>query len=444
MRAAGRAQPPLDLDLLMQDALNDHRAGRLFDAELQYCRILEQIPEHPAATHFLGVLRHQSGATEEGIRLVRTSIELLPGQGDWHNDFGNILASVKRDEEAAEAFMAALQIDPNNPVVWNNLGAVLQRTGQLDEALLSFENAIALEPGFADALRNLGNLQTLVGRGDDAARSYCTAYVLHPDPAKPRQMIGIAYYALGRIDEAAQNYRLWLQEEPGNPIARHLLAASTGEDVPERAANAYLEKHFDEFAKTFDAKLVKNLSYRIPELAGQAMRDLAIPARSLRVLDAGCGTGLCGQYLAPYAKSIIGVDLSAMSLAVAAEKAAYDELVKTEIIAYLLSSVTPFGLIAAADTLVYFGSLDGFLQAAADRLEEDGLLIASVEELAAPNSGFTINPSGRYSHSREYLIAAIAAAGLTLHSMAAVDVRIELGKPVKGFFLVARKCRSLR
>lgn len=279
---------------LVERALDAHLAGQLDAAESQYRRVLEQFPDHPSATHFLGILLHQKGHSEEGVLLVRKSIDLVPELEDWHNDLGNILAASKRDDEAAAAFMAALQINPNNPVVWNNLGAVLLSGGQVEEATISFENAIALDPGFEDAL-----------------------------------------HTLGRIEEAAQVYRLWLREEPANPIAQHMLAACTGQDVPEQAANAYVETHFDQYANTFETKLVDSLSYRIPEKAGQALKNLAIPAGTLNVLDAGCGTGLCGPHLAPYAKHLVGVDLSAKSLAVAAEKAVYDELVKAELVEYL-------------------------------------------------------------------------------------------------------------
>ena len=31
-------------------------------------------------------------------------------------------------------------------------------------------------------------------------------------------------------------------------------------------------------------------------------------AKQLDVLDAGCGTGLCGPLLAPYARRLVGVD----------------------------------------------------------------------------------------------------------------------------------------
>ena len=38
------------------------------------------------------------------------------------------------------------------------------------------------------------------------------------------------------------------------------------------------------------------------------------------MLDAGCGTGLCGPLIAPHARRLVGVDLSGQMLAHARER----------------------------------------------------------------------------------------------------------------------------
>ena len=428
-------------NLVVDAALRAQCAGRVDEAESQYRNVLRQFPEHPAALHFLGILLHQKGQSHEGIALVRQSLDLVPEKEDWHNNFGNLLAAEQRDEDAAAAFMAALEIESDKPIVWNNLGAVLLRADQLENAALAFENAIFVDPGYEEALNNLGHVQTRQGKTVEAALSYCAAYVVHPTPEKSKQMLGTAYYSLGRIEEAAKIYRSWLDDDPDNPIARHLLASCSGRDVPDRASDAYLEMQFDNTAQAFDSKMIGGLDYSIPETTGRSLTALAIPAGSLAVLDAGCGTGLCGPYLAPFSKHLVGVDLSGKSLALAAEKHVYDELVKTEIVAYLTATATRFDLLVAADTFIYFGSLDSFLQAAANALGNGGLLIASIEECVS-GADFMLNPSGRYSHRRDYVEKSFAAAGFELHSVTAVDIRLELGKPARGLFLVAKKSGS--
>ena len=114
-----------------------------------------------------------------------------------------------------------------------------------------------------------------------------------------------------------------------------MLAACSGRDVPARASDAFVEKTFDSFAASFDAKLA-SLGYRAPALVAEMLAHAGLDAsRSLDVLDAGCGTGLCGPLVAPYARRLVGVDLSEAMLARARARDVYDELVKGELTAYL-------------------------------------------------------------------------------------------------------------
>ena len=146
-----------------------------------------------------------------------------------------------------------------------------------------------------------------------------------------------------------------------------MLAACSGRDVPARASDAFIEKTFDSFAASFDAKLAK-LSYRAPALVAEMLADSDVEAsKSLDVLDAGCGTGLCGPLIAPYARRLVGVDLSARMLAQARARNVYDELVKRELTAYLRDSTGAFDVIVSADTLVYFGPLEDVVAAVSER-----------------------------------------------------------------------------
>ena len=98
-----------------------------------------------------------------------------------------------------------------------------------------------------------------------------------------------------------------------------------------RASNGFVERTFDSFAASFEAKL-EQLSYRAPALAAAMLEESGLEAsKQLDVLDAGCGTGLCGPLLAPYARRLIGVDLSEGMLALAKEKHVYDVLIKGEL-----------------------------------------------------------------------------------------------------------------
>jgi predicted TPR repeat methyltransferase len=281
-----------------------------------------------------------------------------------------------------------------------------------------------------------------MGRIEEGVACCCHAITVMPRNSTAKRLLGMAYYALRRIDEATAVYREWLEEEPGNAIAKHMLAACSGMEVPSRAADAFVEETFDKFADSFDAKL-ERLTYRAPQLVTEALLALAGPAKKdMTVLDAGCGTGLCGPLVAPYARRLDGVDLSGRMLAKAEQRRVYDELVKGELGAFLASRSDSYDLVLSADTLVYFGQLDDVLAAAHAALRPGGLLIFTVETLADDadeGSGYRINPHGRYSHSRNYLRRAVEAAGLQKVDVAAVIPRTEGGQPVHGYLVTGRK-----
>ena len=116
------------------------------------------------------------------------------------------------------------------------------------------------------------------------------------------------------MHEAIEVLREWARLEPSNPTAAHLLAACSQTEVPDRASDGFVRAAFDALAETFDDHL-RDLEYRAPDLVAAAIRsDLGAAHAALDVLDAGCGTGLCGAFLRSYARRLVGVDAMVCSL----------------------------------------------------------------------------------------------------------------------------------
>ena len=418
-----------------------HAAGSLADAEAAYRLILAEQPRHAEAQHFLGVLLHQRGDSQEGIALILGALEIDAGDASRFNDLGNILVQTGDLANAATAFQASVQLNAGDANVLNNLASVLHRQQDYAGAEQAYRDALRTDADFAPALNNLAALLAETGREEESSLFSCRAFVLPPLAEKPAKMLGIAYYRLGRIAEAARCYREWLRVEPESALARHYLAACTGEAVPARASDEFLTAVFDDLAGSFDEKLVGKLAYRGPAIVASLLAGTLTANGALDVLDGGCGTGLCGPVLAPYARRLTGVDLSLGMLEKARQRKLYDELVEAELTVYLEGRKRDFDLIAMADTLIYFGDLTALFAAVGQALRPAGAFAFTIEVVAEPAQGevdYRLSPSGRYGHSARYVAQALAAAGFVRLRCDDVVLRTEFCTPTQGLGLLAR------
>jgi predicted TPR repeat methyltransferase len=430
----------LTLDEALSIALVLQQADQWAAAADIYRSILEVAPEHADALHFSGVLAHQQGRSDEAVTLIERSLEHEGEHADWHSNLGIVLQEQLRIDEAIAAYRRAIELDPSHANAHSNLGVVLRAKGELAEAEAAYRTAIRIDPEHVDAYHNLGVLLNAQQRPREAALCFSKVITLRPKHPEARRLLGLAYCTLGEVDQAVEIYEEWLKEDPGNPVARHMLAACSGREVPTRASDAFIETTFDSFADSFDSRLAK-LLYRAPTLIVEMLRRSdGDPSKRLDVLDVGCGTGLCGPLLAPYARRLVGVDLSGRMLARARERKVYDELVKDELSTYLAGCNEAFDLVVSADTLVYFGPLKVVVSAAAQALRPDGRVIFTVEELVGDGrgAGYSLGTSGRYRHSNAYLERVLEDAGLRSEIVPA-ELRLEGGEPVAGLVVLGTK-----
>jgi predicted TPR repeat methyltransferase len=431
---------PITVPEAMELVLVSLKNGQ-FEVGEELCRkILEVAPGHPDATHYAGVLAHENGRTDEALALIERSVELVPGIPDWYSNLGIVRQARGDLEGAIEAYQRAIDLEPDHAKAHGNLGVVLRAQGHLKEAEAAYRRAIDLDPDHADAYHNLAVLLSTTERAKEAVSCYCRALTLKPHYPEARRLMALAYCLLGQRDYAVQVCEEWLKDEPTSVVARHTLAACSLRDVPPRASNEYVQRVFDSFASSFESKLAR-LEYRAPSLVVEALAQSGMAAdKSHDVLDVGCGTGLCGPLLAPYARNLVGVDLSGGMLRQAADKRIYDDLIQVELTAYLQQQHDAFDVIVTADTLVYFGGLEDVITAAARALRPGGVFIFTLEEAIEPDGAdsYGIQPHGRYTHGAGYVERLLAGAGLQ-PTIGRAELRLESGVPVQGLVVRGAK-----
>jgi len=440
-----KSRPPASTrnnpDALVAAGFERHRAGDIAGAAPLYARALKLRPDHPDALHLSGLVDRAHGDHDAALKKIARACALVPGNAHFEANRAAALISVGRPAEALVAASRAIEILPGHAAAHANRAAALNALDRPDDAAESYRRAIALDPASADALNNLANLEQRRGNLDAAIDLYLKALAAAPGHPHVHSNYGTAIYALhvaGRRDEAAARARDWLAAYPDSPTARHWAAALAGAAAPARAEDGYVRGAFDLFAATFDATLA-SVGYSAPEgIRAMLEAQWGKPEPRFAILDAGCGTGLAGLVLRPWAKRLEGVDLSQGMLQRALDRAIYDELRVGELVADLSAHRKSYDLIVAADVFCYFGVIDEALAAARAALRGSGHIVFSTETMLPEETGdWVVRPSGRYAHSRAYVERAVAAAGLTALQWRVESPRAEDGKPIPGLIVLA-------
>jgi len=392
--------------LTFDDALALHEAGRLDAAEVAYRALLAAHPDDAETLHLLGVLYQQREQHAEALALIAQAIALCPERAIFHGNLGSVLLALGDASTAIIAYQRALQLAPAHANTRFNLGVALETDGQAEAALACFDT------------------------------------VADGDPQHPRAALNAAIVLkkLGRKAEAIARLQALLAREPGNALADHHLAILLGE-ARERAPDAYLRQTFDAAAADFDRHLTSELGYDTPARLTTLLAPP--PAANWRVLDLGCGTGLSGEAIAPFASHLVGVDLSPKMLAKAAEKGFYDRLECTEIHAAMQQEKdADYDLIFCTDVFIYLGRLDTVFAEAARLLKPGGRFAFSAEALEYAGDlpqDFHLQSTGRYGHRADYLRRLCEEHGFQELSWQAAPARLEAGQAVMAWLAVVQR-----
>ena len=350
----------------------------------------------------MGVLRARQEEFERAVELFDRAIAADPTMASAYNNRGHALVALHHNAQAVASYDQALALKLESAHALNNRGTALQALMRFDEAQASFERAVALEPGLAAAHLNLGEL--LLETGEREA--------------------GIE--ALRRARDAGAD-----AEQIGYTLA------SLGAEAPAGAApEHFVRELFDQYAQRFDRHLTDRLGYRVPQLIGDAVASLDLPAAP-SVVDLGCGTGLCAPLLRPLAARLDGVDLSSNMLERAHRLELYDALECGELVAHLLARPAAYDLAVAADVLIYFGDLAPLFAAVHGSLRPHGWFVFTVE--AGETVPFELRSTRRYAHARSYVEAQAASHGFVLRRNDAVVLRTESQADVAGQLVVLQR-----
>lgn len=375
----------------------------------------------------------------EAERLCRQVLALDPTNVESLVSLGHLQQAMNLPDEAEKSYRTALELDTACVRASNNLGTIRMNRDEPELALDWFLKAIRLDKDFVEALFNAGVAYQELGDLDSAEDYLNAAISRKRDLPRAYRYLSEIYRVRGKREFQQKTLRKWLDVSPDSAIAKHLLAASQGDASVSRASDAFIREEFDDFADSFNERLEK-LEYTTPtKLIDLLGRQELAPNSIARVLDAGCGTGLCGHGIARFATSIVGVDLSTKMLEQASLLGIYTELVENELVEYMSSHPATFDLVVSADTLPYFGDLGSVVAAAKRTVSPKGLFVFSVERMKPEECGeYRLQDSGRYCHAYSYVESCLINAGFQVMAKEETAIRSDASESVIGILFVAR------
>ncbi len=247
----------------------------------------------------------------------------------------------------------------------------------------------------------------------------------------------------GNVEEAAEVYENMLYEDPDDHIGAGLHLAALGKvETPSCMPEAHVKTLFGKMSDGYDDKLLNGLNYAVPDKVREKIETLQFGPFK-RMLDLGCGTGLCCEVFKDHATHKTGLDLSAEMLEKARQKEIYDDLYEGDIAQFLMQgNHEHWDLVVLTDVIPYIGALDEIFAGVARNMVAGGIFLFSTEtqpETVADGQPYTVGKYWRYAHSQDYVRTLLNQNKFDLSDLTHIILRNEKGNPVPGSLVIARK-----
>jgi predicted O-linked N-acetylglucosamine transferase (SPINDLY family) len=191
-----------------------HKEGKLAHAESGFRKVLEHIPNHPIALHFLGVIAGEAGNSIAAIQLIKRALKIAPNYGQAYNNLGNTYGGLGQIEEAIDNYSKALELNPDHVDAMFNLALMQRRLRNYEEAKILLQKCIEMEPRRADVHFYLGGTYEKLGDRMQAQICYRVALDIDPDYNEARVSLGNLFQTVGRLEESIEQYDLAMEKDP--------------------------------------------------------------------------------------------------------------------------------------------------------------------------------------------------------------------------------------
>lgn len=451
-----------------------YQLGKLQVAKEHYCEAICLDPQYIDAHCNLSFVLIKQNLCKEAIAHLETVLQLQPDHDLANQQLAHLLQLRGEIDKATYHYKIALKSNANNLLAHHNLGTLLTNAGQYEEATTHFKNILDLEPCHQEALHNLGTILLLqkkpsealpyflrlaqlaqdfdvyynlgviymdLARFDEAITYFCEATKIQPNDFAAYINLGTIYLRRQNFAEAEKYYNQAHRLQPNNQEISYILAALQQNNNLQKAPEEYVQHLFDQYAPYFEQHL-KLLNYQVPEDIFDAIQTVVDPTNcdgSLKILDLGCGTGMCGAKFKSMARELIGIDLSENMLTLARQKNIYTDL-KNISIEEAITTFSDMNLIVAAESLVYFGELEKIFAGCYGILKPGGFFAFTVEK--TDQYPYTLQRSARFAHTIKYINKLANHNGFIILKSNEIILRNHYKTVINGYIFTLQKPKS--
>lgn len=146
----------------------------------------------------------------DAVVQFRAIVARYPSEVEAYWRLGGLLYGELKFDEARQALLRGLALDPDNKDICNTLGTIYSQTGHHADAIAMHQRYVALAPNEANAYDSLGLTFQWAGRYDDAMTAYQRARSLSPNFEVAIVHLGNLFFQLGRYREAIDAFHTYI------------------------------------------------------------------------------------------------------------------------------------------------------------------------------------------------------------------------------------------
>ena len=241
----------IDVDRLMIQGIEFHRAGRAAQAQDAYRQVIARRPDMGLAYRRLAFIQWEAGAPKDAIATLRQALDRNGPDVDIEVRLGNYLAETGALPEATATLERVIKADPENIDALNALGIAHARAGRNAEAIRLFDQILKLDSRNVYALENLGTVYLQTSNLPAARDAFSRAISNDPGSSRAHAGLGAVAIQTGQREAAIDHWRRAVDLDRTNYDALFNLGTELLNAGRNAEARIYLERFVQTAPRAF-------------------------------------------------------------------------------------------------------------------------------------------------------------------------------------------------